>query len=271
MVVRLLKSAVIGCAVVYCVALVSLYVLQRDLMYFPTQNNPQPEQVGLSGVTVERLPTEDGEMLIVWHAPAVQGAPTVLFAHGNGGEIADRANRFRAYQAAGFGVIFVSWRGYGGSTGSPSEQGLLIDARTAYQWLVSNDVDPSQIVIVGESLGTGAAVRLAAEYPVGALILGAPYSATSDVAALQYPWLPVRALMKDQFRSIDHIAAVTAPTLVMHGTEDVVIPYDLGRKLFDEIEAPKTFETYEGQGHEMLFQPATYATEIAFIRTIFGD
>ncbi len=266
---KLLKIIGILLGGAYCIALLAMYVFQRDLMYFPTHANPSPVEVGLSGVSVEQLPTSDGETIVAWFSAAKQGRPTVLFLHGNGGEIASRADRFSAYQAAGFGVMFVSWRGYGGSSGTPSELGLVLDANTAYDWLVSNGVEPTSIAVVGESLGTGVAVQIAAKRSVGALILGAPYTATSDVAAQRYPWLPVQLLMKDQFRSIEFIDAVTAPTLIIHGTADTVIPFHFGRRLFDAAETAKTFIELEGQGHGLLFQPTTFAREIAFIEGVF--
>ena len=265
------KVIIIGSAVIYCLAMLAMFIFQRNLMYFPTNKNPLPVDVGLDGVTVDDLPTPDGETIVVWHAPAQQDAPTVLFFHGNAGEIGDRADRFAAYRAAGFGVMFVSWRGYGGSTGAPTEDGILMDAKTSYDWLVSNGVDPLKIAVVGESLGTGAAVRIASEQTVGALVLGAPYTATSDVAAQRFPWLPVRILMKDQFRSIDYVGNVAAPTLVLHGTADQVIPYQFGVQLHDAINAPKTFVSFDGQGHEILYQTNTYMEEIAFLSGVFSD
>ena len=265
------KVIIVGAAVIYCLAMLTMFVMQRNLMYFPANKNPPPEDVGLVGVTADYLPTSDGETIVVWRAPAQQDAPTVLFFHGNAGEIGDRAGRFAAYRAAGFGVMFVSWRGYGGSTGSPTEAGILIDAQTGYDWLVSSGVDPLKIAVVGESLGTGAAVRIASEQTVGALVLGAPYTATSDVAAQRFPWLPVQVLMKDQFRSIDHIGSVTAPTLVLHGTADQVIPYQFGVQIHDAINAPKTLMSFDGQGHEILYQTNTFMEEIAFLSDVFSN
>ncbi|MEM7318010.1 MAG: alpha/beta fold hydrolase [Pseudomonadota bacterium] len=264
------KTLLIGCAVLYLTALAGMYVFQRQLQYFPSHNTPDPSSLGLSGVTVENLVTRDGETLVMWHAPAPEGQPTLLFFHGNGGEIADRADRLRAYTDAGFGVAFLSWRGYGGSTGAPGETGLLTDAHTAYDWLIARNTPPEKIVVVGESLGTGVAVRIAAERDIGALILGAPYSAAVDIAARRYPWVPVRLLMKDQFRSIDHIAAVTAPTLILHGTEDRVVPFASGQRLYEATTAPTIFATLEGQGHEALYHPATWAREIEFTQNVLA-
>lgn len=242
-----------------------MYLWQRDLQYFPTRNDPAPQAVGLAGVERIELVTPDGETLVLWTSPARGDRSTVLFLHGNGGEIADRADRFAFYRSRGLGVAFLSWRGYGGSTGSPSEAGLLLDARTAYDHLRAQGIAPDRIVLVGESLGTGIAVQLAAAHPVAALVLEAPYSAAVDIARAVYPWLPVDLLMKDQFRSRDHIAAVGAPILILHGEADRVIPPGFGRRLFDAAEAPKTFLSLGPVGHEALFSPATWAAGVDFI------
>jgi uncharacterized protein len=248
----------------------AMYAFQRQLQYFPTQNAPTPEAVGLTGVEVVTLEPSDGKAAVqMWYAPAGPGKPTILFFHGNAGEVANRAPRFAAYQAADYGAAFVSYRGYGGSTGDPTEAGFLQDARAAYYWLLAHDVPHLQIVVIGESLGTGVAVQLASTVPVGALVLEAPYTATVDIAAGLYPWLPVRLLMKDQFRSIDHIAYVTAPLLILHGTDDAVIPFASGQALFAAANDPKTFVTLDGAGHDALFDPALWQRELVHLTTLF--
>jgi len=255
----------------YLLVLVAMFVFQRQLQYFPGHRAPNPQDVGLRGVDVIDLPTPDGETVRLWYVPATPGMPTVLYFHGNAGEIADRADRFAAYQAAGLGVAFLSYRGYGGSTGQISESGLITDATAAYDWLIDLNVPPTRIMLVGESLGSGVAVQLAAKHPVGGVALEAPYTSTADVAAQIYLWLPVRLLMKDQFRSIDHIANVAAPLLIQHGDADAAIPYPMGQALFAAANAPKTFETLANQGHEALFQPAVWAREIAFFARLAPD
>lgn len=263
-----LRRFVVSALLAYCSIAAVLFVFQRQLLYVPTNVNPSPEDVGLRGVEVIGLPTPDGETLILWHAPAPESQPTVLFLQGNGGEIGDRARRFQAYQSAGFGVAFLSYRGYGGSTGSPTETGLVTDARAAYDWLLSGDVAADDIALIGESLGTGVAVQLAAGREVGALILTAPYTTTVDVAARQYPWLPVSVLMKDQFRSVDHIDNVTAPILIHHGTEDTLVPHELGRTLAEAAGENVSFVSVQGAGHGLIFMPRVFEREIQFINEV---
>lgn len=265
----LLKLTLVTFGVLYAVALSGIYVFQRDLQYFPTRRDPTPETAGLTGVTRIVLPTPDGESLVLWLSPAAGSRPTILFLHGNAGEMADRADRFAFYQSRGYGVVFLSYRGYGGSTGSPSENGLLTDVKAAYDHLRSKGIPPDRIVLVGESLGTGPAVITAARNPVAAVILEAPYSAAVDVARRAYPWLPVGLLMKDQFRSRDHIARINAPLLILHGAEDRVIPQGFGQRLFKAAKDPKTFLSLGPVGHDALFSPATWEAEATFIdRTV---
>ena len=265
-----IKLTLVTFGLIYAAALSGMYVFQRDLQYFPTRRDPAPEAVGLADVTRIPLATPDGETLVLWYADAEAGRPTVLFLHGNAGEIADRADRFAFYQSRGYGVAFLSYRGYGGSTGSPTESGLLIDAKAAYDFLRTEGIPAARIILVGESLGTGPAVITAARNPVAAVVLEAPYSAAVDIARRAYPWAPVGILMKDQFRSRDHIAAINAPLLILHGDADRVIPQGFGRRLFDAARDPKTFISLGPVGHEALFSPDTWAQEASFIDRTIG-
>ncbi|MBL9046765.1 MAG: alpha/beta fold hydrolase [Tabrizicola sp.] len=265
----ILKIGFLFVTTLYLAAATGLFVLQRSLQYFPTQRDPDPATLGLAGVTRLILPTPDGESLVLWYAPPEAGRPVILFLHGNAGEMADRAERLASYQTRGFGAAFLSWRGYGGSTGTPTESGLLIDARTAYDHLRSQGIGPDRIVLVGESLGTGPAVQLAARIPVAALVLEAPYSAALDIAQAQYPWLPVGLLMKDQYRSRDHIAQVRAPVLILHGEADRVIPFTSGQYLFARANEPKTFLSLGAVGHEALGDPRTWEVGARFIDQLF--
>ena len=212
------------------------------------------------------IKTPDGETIVLWYAEAKPGLPTILFFHGNAGEISGRAERMAFYQSQGFGALFVSYRGYGGSTGSISEQGFMTDAFAAYDYLTKRGVAPEMIAVVGESLGTGVAVQLAAQRPVGALALEAPFSAAVDVAAGIYPGFPSGLLMKDQFISRDYITRVKVPVLIQHGDADTVIPVGQGRKLYDLANEPKELVIIPGQGHDMIGTPEVWSREIAFFR-----
>lgn len=255
---------------VYVLAACAMYLLQRKLQYPAENKRLTPEGVGISGARVVNLKTPDGETVVLWYAPARPGRPTILYFHGNAGEKGDRPLRFKYYQSRGFGVAYLSYRGYGGSSGSPTEAGLITDATTAYRWLVAQGITPQKIVLAGESLGSGVAVQLAAAHEVGAVALGAPYTSTADVAARIYWWLPVRLLMKDQYRSIDFIGAVKAPLLIIHGDQDILIPVEFGKRLFAAANEPKEMQVLAGFGHDVLFEEVTWAREAEFFDRVAG-
>ena len=264
----LIKFFVVFGLLAYVVAALGMYVFQRKLQYIAENKGLTPESVGIMGATVETLTTPDGEKIIIWYAPAAKGKPTILYFHGNAGEIGDRPLRFNYYHSRGFGVAYVSYRGYGGSSGAPTEQGLLIDAMAAYDWLIAKGIAPQSIALLGESLGSGVAVQIAARKRVGAIALNAPYTSTADVAARIYWWLPVHLLMKDQFRSIDFIAKVKVPLLVIHGDKDILIPIEFGKKLFAAANEPKELEIVRGFGHEAMFEEPAWAREVEFFQRV---
>jgi uncharacterized protein len=253
-------------------ALVSLmYVGQRKLQYLPNSVEVRPEDVGLHNVQRLILQTPDGEKILVWYKPAPLDRPTILYFHGNGGGISSRSDKLQYYADNRFGFLAVSYRGYEGSSGSPSEVGFLIDAATAYHWLVSNGVKPIDILVLGESIGTGVAVQLAAKNSIRALALEAPYANAVDVGAKIYWFLPVRFLMKDQFRSTEYISNVRAPLLIIHGNVDRLIPFTQGQRLFELANEPKQFIEVKNSGHEIIFDQETWAQEVDFFNKIFSQ
>ena len=225
-----------------------MYFAQRSLMYFPERTRTAPAAAGLPQAEEVVLDTPDGEKVIVWHLPPRGDAPVALYFHGNGGSLRLRVDRFRRVAAAGVGIVALSYRGYGGSSGTPTEAGLIIDARAAYAFAAAR-YPVSRIALWGESLGTGVAVALAAEKPVSRLILDAPYTSTLDVARASYPFLPVRFLMKDQFRSDERIARVKVPVLILHGEADQVIPIAYGERLYAMIPGEKRLVRFPGGYH----------------------
>jgi len=259
-----LRFAIIA-ALVYAVVPAGTYLFQSALHYQPRQANPTPQARGLTGVQVVPLITPDDVQLVLWYAPAANGRPTLLFFHGNAGEMADRAGRSAFYQSQGFGAAFLSYRGFGGSQGQVTEASLITDAHTACDWLRSKGSAARQIVLVAESLGTGAAVQLAAQVPVSAVALTAPCASTLSVAQGRFPFLPVRWLMKDQFRSTNHIARINAPLLIQHGTADMVIPYRSGQTLYTAALQPKIFLPHPCRSHNVIVPPTALAAETDFI------
>ena len=228
-----------------------LYVTQRSLQYFPESYRTAPAAAGLPEAEEVVVDTADGERVLLWHLPPRGDKPVILYLHGNGGALRHRVDRFRALTADGTGLIALSYRGYSGSTGRPTEAGLLEDAAAAYAFAAAR-YPPERIALWGESLGSGVAVALAAEKPVGRVVLEAGFSSAADIGAGVYWYVPVRLLMKDQFRSDLRIGKVTAPVLMLHGDRDNIIPIALGERLYALINAPKRFVRFPGGGHENL-------------------
>jgi fermentation-respiration switch protein FrsA (DUF1100 family) len=266
---RLLKGLVLALVVLYAGVLAALFFAQRSLLYPGAgRDGPLPAaEARLAGFQDVALATPDGERLVGWWKPPQPGRTLVLYFHGNGGSLRSRRARVEALAGQGRGVLLVSYRGYSGSTGAPTEDGLRTDARTAYDF-AARSVEPGRIVLYGESLGTGVAVRLATERPVGGLVLDAPYTSTAEVAAGLYWYVPVSWLMHDQYRSIDIISQVRAPILVMHGDQDRIIPFAYGERLFAAAPEPKRFLRLPGVGHTRVLESGGLAAVDAFLGEI---
>src|SRR5271155_3683921 len=211
--------AVVACAALYVAVFVGLLIGQRKILFRCDAAEVDPATLGLKA-DILRLKTKDGEILVAWSIPPAPGRPMILYFRGNAS-----------------------------STGSPSERGLKLDGEAAYAAAIASGVAPERIVPLGESLGSGVAVALAARQKVGALVLDSPYSSIADVAAAAYWFVPVRALLRDPFRNDLLIGSVNAPTLMIHGTKDGVVPIRFGEKLFALANPPKEFWRVEGAVH----------------------
>jgi hypothetical protein len=265
-----LKWLAIVIALVYLGGVAALYVRQRAMLFpIPPVGRTAPDAAGLPQAEEHVLTTIDGEKVIVWHVPAKPNHPVVLFFPGNGDFLAGRVRRFKGITSDGTGLVALSYRGYAGSTGSPSEQGLLQDAAAAYAFTTAR-YEADRVVVWGFSLGTGVAVAVASEHPISKLILEAPYTSTVDVASSMLRVVPVSLLMRDPFHSDQKIARVTVPLLIMHGENDPAIPIRFGERLFGMANEPKQFVPFRGGGHENLDDFGAVETARQFIGALKG-
>lgn len=254
----------------YAVLCAAMFLLQRSLQYFPDRSPMDPAAAGLPQAQSETLLAADGERLVAWWvAPRDAAAPVYLYLQGNGAHLHARAPRFAQLVADGAGLLAPSWRGYGGSTGSPTEAGLRLDARAAYDALRGRGVAPERIVLYGESLGGALAVMLAAEQPVRALLLDSAFDSALDVARGAYPWLPVRWLLRDTYRADLAASRVGVPVLQVHCEDDPVTPLASALALHARLARAAPLHRIGGRCHVPSL--ALYdATRAAFVESLFG-
>src|SRR5260370_27773179 len=239
-------------------------------MYLPEKVRTPPAAAGLPEAEEVFLQTADGEKVIAWHVPPRGDKPLVLYFHGNGGALSWRADRFRALIADGTGLVALSYRGYGGSSGSPSEAGLIRDGEAVYEFAAAR-YQTTRLALWGESLGTGVAVALAAAHPVAAIILDAPFTSAAAVGAAHYPFLPVRWLIQDPFYSDRRNLHVHAALPGLHGARDDVVPIGLREQLFALIPGPKQFIRFPDAGHNDLDEYVATQAERGSLPQIFGE
>jgi fermentation-respiration switch protein FrsA (DUF1100 family) len=265
----------LGAVVFYGVLIGVLYFIQRSMMYFPWSEVPTPGESGVPEMRPVNLATADGLTLTSWYFPAAAGKPTVVFFHGNAGHIGHRGFKGRVFLDAGFGLVLVGYRGFGGNPGRPDETGLYADGRAALAFLARSGVPSGRVVLYGESLGSGVATQLAVEAakngtPVGAVVLEAPFSSVAAAAQHHYPYLPAYWLVKDRYDSIEKIADIGAPLLVVHGERDHVIPTRMGCEIFSAAREPKESLWLADADHNNLFEHGAGSRVVAFIRGRLG-
>jgi fermentation-respiration switch protein FrsA (DUF1100 family) len=252
-----LLKAIFVITAAYAAMLGLVFLFQPRLVYFPLRGEygVTPQVHGLAFEAV-KLGTDDGEQIAAWWIPAPKSAPargTVLLLHGNAGNISHRIDYAKMFYGLGYATLLLDYRGYGESSGHPSEEGTYRDARAGWVWLtVKRNIKPSDIVIFGESLGGGPATWLALQHPPRALILTSTFTSIPDLGVEIYPWIPVRWLSRIQYNSLANLERIRVPILIAHSPDDELIPYTHGRRLFGAAHEPKTFLELSG-GHNEVF------------------
>jgi fermentation-respiration switch protein FrsA (DUF1100 family) len=246
---RMLSSIVIITLAVWLILSVFVYSMQTSLVYFPMRDlefTPAAYYLAHEDVLLD---TADGETIHGWWVERAGARGVLLFLHGNGGNISHRLDSIRLFHDLGLSVLIVDYRGYGKSSGRPGESGTYRDAEAAWKYLVdARGIDPGRIVIYGESLGGAVATWLASRVDCGALLVTAGFTSVEDMGRHYYPYLPVRWLVRIRYPSIDYIADSRCPVLVMHSPADEIVPFDMGRRLFEAARPPKEFLELAG-GH----------------------
>ena len=262
-----MKKIITTILIAYLSIVVALYLAQRSMIYFPDKHVAELPTLTDINVEVLTVTTEDDLNLRGWHVQAKPNQPTIVFFHGNASR--HEASLWKSLpfiESQGYGFLSIGYRGYGGNAGKPSEQGFYADSRAFINALIKSGVAENDIILYGQSIGTGVAVQMATEYPnARAIILESPYTSLVDVAAAKYFFVPVRLLLKDRFDSLSKIPDIKTPTLIIHGRNDRIIPFKYGQTLYDAANAPKKLIALDGVGHNDIPRDRVYDEVIDFL------
>ncbi|NGX43678.1 MAG: hypothetical protein K940chlam7_01978 [Chlamydiae bacterium] len=241
---------------IYLIFLLFLYLVQRQLIYFPESFAPSPAEAGVPEMQVVELQTSDGLILKAWYRrPTNPLLPTLVYFHSNAGHIGYRAGIVKPFLNEGYGVLLLTYRGYSGNPGKPYEEGLYTDARAAMEFLKREGFVDQRTVLYGNSIGAAVAIQIATEYPVGAIVLQSPFTSLADVGQYHYPLFPVKWFVKDKFNSMTKREGIDVPIFILHGNDDRIIPPMFSRQLFEALPEPKHIEYIPNRGHNDLFEP----------------
>lgn len=244
-------------AAVYIGLSVLLFLMQSRVLYQPMREYEYtPSDYGLEYEKVW-LHTPDGVTLAGWFVPAKEAQRTVLFCHGNAGNISHRLDTLKMFHELGLNCLIVDYRGYGESTGKPTEAGTKIDMLAGFQWLIEvKGLRPEEIILFGRSLGGSVAAMIAKDVKPGALVLESTFTSFDDVGSHYYPWLPVRLFSRFDYNTLEAVKQVTCPMLVIHSPEDQIILYKFGQQIFAAANEPKQFADLKGTHNEGFYENA---------------
>ncbi len=231
-----------------------LFFFQRKILFNVSGVPRTPSEYGLSNIEELEILTSDGVKLLAWYSKPKDDNPTLLYFHGNSFDIGERSYRIDRYIQKGWGVLLLAWRGYSGNKGYPSELNLYEDGESALNWIKSSTSTKNEnIVLYGESLGTGVAVELATRYSFKSVVLEAPFTSIADIAQKRYKIYPVKYLILDKFDNISKISKILSPVLIISGKKDEVIPHSHSKKLFSKANDPKSCVFIDEAMHNNLY------------------
>ena len=236
----------------YILLLVVVFFFQRSLLYHPSVDNYLSENILNEPTEIEKvkISTKDNLSLLGWfYKKDLKGLKTILFFHGNAGSLENRTYKLNHFKDLDVNFLIVAWRGFSGNKGKPDEMGLYEDAKSAIRWLDEKGIKHQNIILYGESLGTGVAVEIAQNKKYGGIILEAPFTSMVNMGKKYYPFFPVSLLLKDKFESHKKINNIFVPVLIMHGKVDKIVPYDMGKKMYELANEPKFFYSQEYGDH----------------------
>ncbi len=257
--------SILSLLVAYTLIIIFIYFNQRNLLYHPTENNYLNDKIEFNYKEVW-IETEKDIKLKSWLIKKdLKKNKTLIFFHGNAGNLLNRVHKLNELNKLDINILIISWRGFSGNSGKPTEQNLYIDAKLSIKWLNDLGVSNDKIILYGESLGTGVAVELGQNNTFSSIILESPFTSIAKAAKIYYPYLPVNLLLKDRYDSIDKINKISTPVLIMHGMKDNIVPHEMGIKLFQEANQPKYSYFPKDDDHMMDFNEKLLDTIRVFI------
>ena len=225
--------------VIYFLVLVFLYFYQRSLLYHPNENNYSGDKI-LVDIEKVKIQTADNIELLGWyHEKNLKDYKTLVYFHGNAGSLENRIHKLNHFQDMNINFLIIAWRGFNGNKGKPSERGLYLDGKSTIDWLIKKGVDEKNLILYGESLGTGVATHLAQNKNYAGVILETPFTSMIDAAKKFYPYIPINLLLKDKFENLKKVKYINIPILVMHGEVDKIVPFSMGKKIYEIANNPK--------------------------------
>ncbi len=254
--------------IVYFLILLILFFFQRNLLYHPTENNYYGDKLVIS-VDKVKIKTKDDINLLGWyHKKKSKNYKTILFLHGNAGSLENRIHKINNFKNMNINFLIIAWRGFSGNQGKPNEKGLYDDARGAIHWLENEGVKKKDIIIYGESLGTGVAIEVAQNNDFAGVILESPFTSMIDAAKNKYPFFPIKLLLKDKYESDKKIQNVKSPILIMHGEVDKIVPFWMGKKIYDIANEPKYSYFSKYDNHMMEYNENLLSALQKFINSL---
>ena len=224
---------------IYLIIAAILFFFQRTLLYHPAENNYSDDKRVVKIEKVKILTEDNLELLAWYHKKNLKKYKTILYLHGNAGSLENRIHKINHFEDMNVNFLLISWRGFSGNKGKPNEEGLYKDARASIKWLIERGIKLENIIIYGESLGTGVATEIAQNENYAGLILESPFTSMIAAAKSKYPIFPIKLLLKDKYESDKKIKNIKSPILIMHGEVDKIVPFWMGKKMFELANNPK--------------------------------
>ena len=264
---KMLKYFIFLSLIFYLLILLFMYIFQRTFMYHPNVKNTDPTTVQFKYKEVY-IESEKDIKLKSWYSYLNPNKKTILFFHGNAGELGARTYKLNKFNDLDLNFLIISWRGFSGNNGKPTEQGLYKDAQKAVEWLEKKGINKKDIILYGESLGTGIAVELATKNEYSGIILESPYTSMIDMGKRFYPFLPISVLQKDKYNSLKKLSMIKSPILVLHGKSDTLVPFYMGKKIYDAANEPKYYYFPDHDNHMMTYDQDMLRTLSNFVNEI---